>query len=51
LRYFVSGINYPDFLLLGADGLQRGTDGIRAWGYFGPDWSIEEGDVAWRDSE
>lgn len=51
LRYFVSGINYPDFLLVGSDGLQRGTDGIRAWGYFGPDWSLEKGDVAWRDGE
>jgi hypothetical protein len=50
LRYFVSGINYPDFLLVGADGLSRGIDGIRAWGYFGPDWSIDSGDFAWRES-
>jgi hypothetical protein len=48
LPYFVSGIGYPDLLILDSTVLEKGAAGIRALGYFGNDWSIEKGDVAWR---
>jgi hypothetical protein len=48
-RYFISGTAYPDFVIVGADVLADGLSAIRAWGYFGPDWSIDSGDFAWRD--
>ena len=49
LRYFVSGIGYPDLMIVGADALHDGPAAIRAWGYFSPEWKLEGGDVAWRD--
>jgi hypothetical protein len=48
LPYFVSGIGYPDWTVIGAEMLERGSEGLRAAGYFGPDWSIESGRMAWR---
>ena len=29
--------------------LRSGTDGIRAVGWFGDDWSIDKGDFIWND--
>jgi predicted esterase len=49
LPYFTSGVAYPDYLILGAETLTRGADGIWAAGYFGPDWSLRWGVLAWRD--
>ena len=46
--YFVSGVGYPDLLILGGDALSKGLAGIKAAGYFGNDWSVEKGDIAWR---
>lgn len=48
LPYFVSGVAYPDWTVIGAGMLERGADGIRAAGFFGPDWSLERGRSAWR---
>jgi hypothetical protein len=49
LRYFVSGVAYPDLLIFGPGVLIEGTADIRAWGYFGPDWKLDTGEIAWRD--
>ena len=49
LPYFVSGVAYPDFIVLGPDVLTAGTAGIRAAGFFGTDWSVGAGEFAWRD--
>jgi hypothetical protein len=48
LRYFVSGIAYPDFLVLDTLSRKAPTASVRGWGYFGPDWSVDSGDFAWR---
>jgi hypothetical protein len=48
LRWFVSGIVYPDLMILEPKTLTEGTSGIRAWGYFGLDWRTETGEIAWR---
>jgi pimeloyl-ACP methyl ester carboxylesterase len=50
LRYFVSGVAYPDLMIFGPGVLAEGTSDVRAWGYFGPDWKVDTGDFAWRDS-
>jgi poly(3-hydroxybutyrate) depolymerase len=47
LPYFVSGIGYPDCLVLGPEVLATGSAGVRAAGFFGRDWSIETGQFAW----
>jgi predicted peptidase len=48
MPYFVSGIAYPDCIVLGPEALERGIDGVRVAGFFGNDWSVENGDFAWR---
>ncbi len=48
LRWFVSGITYPDLMILGPKVLTEGTSDIRAWGFFGPDWKIDGAEIAWR---
>jgi dienelactone hydrolase len=48
LPYFVSGVAYPDCLILGLDTLESGMGGIRCAGFFGLDWSVKTGDFAWR---
>jgi len=48
-QYFISGAGYPDLLLLSAEALRSGSQGIRAVGWFGNDWSVERGDIVWND--
>jgi poly(3-hydroxybutyrate) depolymerase len=43
---FTSGSAFPDVLVLGSDSLVSGTKGIRLTGFFGNDWSVDEGDFA-----
>jgi poly(3-hydroxybutyrate) depolymerase len=48
LPYFVSGVGFPDLLVLGPETLARGSEGVLAAGFFGEDWSVAAGEVAWR---
>ncbi len=48
-QYFISGAGYPDLLLHSVETLRSGTDGIRAVGWFGNDWSSERGDIVWNE--
>jgi hypothetical protein len=48
LSYFLSGVGYPDCLVLGAEVLTNGSDGVRAAGFFGDDWSVRSGDWVWK---
>jgi hypothetical protein len=47
LPYFLAGVGFPDCLVVGPEILQKDTAGIRAAGFFGLDWSVENGDFAW----
>ena len=47
LPYFVSGVGYPDCLLLNAAVLTKGNSAVRAAGFFGEDWSVTGGEFAW----
>ncbi len=49
LPYFVSGVAYPDFLLVGPEALTKGAAGFLGAGYFGDDWSVDGGEFAWLD--
>lgn len=49
LRYFVSGVAYPDLAIFGHDVLTDGISAVRTLGFFGADWSIENGEFEWRD--
>ena len=48
LPYFVSGVGYPDWVVLDGTSWTRGVEGIRGAGYFGLDWEVESGESAWR---
>jgi pimeloyl-ACP methyl ester carboxylesterase len=48
LPYFISGVEYPDCLIVDPSVLSKGVDGVRSAGFFGPDWSVERGEFAWR---
>jgi pimeloyl-ACP methyl ester carboxylesterase len=48
LPYFLSGVAYPDCIVLGPEVLTSGTAGIRVAGFFGVDWAVGSGEFAWR---
>ncbi len=48
LPYFLSGVGFPDCIVLGSETLSQGSAGIRVAGYFGLDWSVTTGEFAWR---
>jgi dienelactone hydrolase len=48
LPYFVSGVAYPDCTVIGPEMLSKGSAGVRIAGFFGLDWSVGNGDLAWR---
>ncbi|MEO1496366.1 MAG: alpha/beta hydrolase [Planctomycetota bacterium] len=54
LRYFWSGVRYPDVTVFqaGATSIRGEADepDVRAAGYLGPDWSVEEGELLWREA-
>src|SRR5262249_5314676 len=49
LPYFLSGVEYPDVTVIGTEMLQQGGKGVRVAGFFGPDWSVDKGEFAWRE--
>jgi predicted esterase len=51
LPYFVSGVAYPDLIVLGPETLAQGSEGVRVAGFFGWDWSVEKGEFAWREGK
>jgi pimeloyl-ACP methyl ester carboxylesterase len=46
---FVSGVGIPDVMVMRADALSKGEQGLACAGFFGPDWGVETGDFAWRE--
>lgn len=49
LPLFVNGTSFPDLLLYGAQSLLKGTNEVRAAGYFSMGWNVERGEIKWRD--
>jgi pimeloyl-ACP methyl ester carboxylesterase len=47
--YFTSGVAYPDCTVFDPTVLSQGADAARVAGFFGNDWSVEQGEFAWRD--
>lgn len=45
--YFTSGVAYPDLFVVGTDTLENGLAGVRIAGFFGLDWSVTAGELAW----
>jgi hypothetical protein len=47
-HYLVNGTTFPDVIILNSSVIKDGIDGIEGAGFFGNDWSIENGDFVWR---
>jgi pimeloyl-ACP methyl ester carboxylesterase len=47
LPYFVSGVAYPDWIVLGPEALTKGSAGVRGAGFFGNDWEVGSGEAVW----
>ncbi len=47
--YFMAGVAFPDVTVFGVDSLAKGWAGARAAGFFGNDWTVENGEIAWAD--
>ena len=45
---FTAGVAFPDCTVFGTDTLTKGNEGVRVAGYFGNDWSVQNGEFAWR---
>ncbi len=48
LPYFVSGVGFPDWIVLEPSMLERGVEGVVGAGFFGNGWEVDEGQSAWR---
>jgi hypothetical protein len=51
LPYFLSGVGFPDCLIVDDTMLSAGSKGIRGAGFFGNDWGVETGTFAWRGNK
>ncbi len=49
LPYFVSGVAYPDVTVLSPDVLMKGLPGVVATGFFGNDWTVENGEFGFAE--
>jgi dienelactone hydrolase len=51
LPYFVSGVAYPDWIVLDPTMLTGGLEGVRAAGFFSNDWQLDPDQSAWAQPE
>jgi hypothetical protein len=48
LPYFLAGVALPDLTVFTPATLEQGWGAVLGAGYFGNDWSVENGEFAWR---
>lgn len=49
MPYFVSGVHYPDVFVFNSQIHKIGSKAVQVAGVFGTDWSVTNGNFAWRD--
>ncbi len=47
-QYFLAGPGFPDLALFRLSMLVNGYDAVEGAGFFGSDWSVENGDFVWK---
>ncbi|GAA3555755.1 alpha/beta hydrolase [Snuella lapsa] len=47
-HYLVNGTTFPDVLLFDDEVLKNGITAVKCAGFFGNDWSVENGDFEWK---
>lgn len=48
LPVFLSGVAYPDWIVMGPEILAAGAKGVHGCGFFGADWLLSDADSAWQ---
>ena len=48
-HYLVNGTTFPDLIIVNSHVIKEGVAGVEGTGFFGNDWSIENGDFVWRE--
>lgn len=48
-QYFLAGPGFPDLTLFRADMLLKRYEGVECVGFFGNDWSVENGEFVWKE--
>jgi hypothetical protein len=43
-QYFAGGSGFPDYMIFSVDMLKDGATGIKAAGFYGNDWTLENGE-------
>lgn len=46
--YFMAGVAFPDCTVFGPDVLRLGGEAARVAGFFGNDWTVENGEFVWQ---
>ena len=46
--YMVNGTTFPDVVLFDREVLSQGIDAVKCAGFFGNDWSVENGEFEWK---
>jgi len=46
--YLAPGYAFPDVTIFDREVVEHGTDGITCAGFFGADWSLEKGEMVWK---
>ncbi|MDY7395704.1 prolyl oligopeptidase family serine peptidase [Aureibaculum sp. 2210JD6-5] len=47
-HYLVNGTTFPDVVLFDSEILNQGVDAVKCAGFFGNDWSVENGEFEWK---
>ena len=47
--YLENGTTFPDLIIVNSNVIKEGVAGIEGAGFFGNDWSVENGDFIWRE--
>lgn len=50
-RYFIAGPGFPDLVVVTPDVFTKGIEGVTVAGYFANDWSVDAGEIVFRESE
>ena len=49
MRYFVSGVAFPDLTVVSADFLTEGNEALVVTGFWDSQWKLENADVKWQE--
>lgn len=47
-QYYLAGSSFPDVTIFSSEAVVKGFDAVKCAGFFGNDWSIENGDFVWK---